>query len=218
MKPSLWSRWDWLIAVAMIVVGIAVGNVSIGSFTRAGNKPQFYQAQFGPAALWACGRGFVNPPTPAIVLDPLPGYLRSNTPAPGFESFSAFLRGERNSFDCGELPSSFAAEPPVQFQGTARYLLMLAAIVWSVSGISWPALNVIGPIFGGLTAACIYLLARTGMGRLLAGAIAMLWVTSPLQLSQMPHGAMVGPFTQLSAFARMRAVEVFPIPRGPTKR
>jgi len=122
MRQSLWSRRDWLIAVATMVIGIAVGNVAISSFTRAGNKPLFYQAQFGPAALWACGRGFVNPPTPAIVLDPLPGYLRSNTPAAGFESFSAFLRGERESFDCRELPSSFAAEPPVLFQGAERYL------------------------------------------------------------------------------------------------
>ena len=32
------------------------------------------------------------------------------------------------------------------------------------------------------------------------------------------HGDTVGPFTQLRAFARIRAVEVFPIPRGPTKR
>jgi hypothetical protein len=163
------------------------GSIAIGSFTRAGNQPQFYQGQFGPAALWACGRGFVNPPTPAIVLDKVPGYLRTTTPAPGFESFSAFLTRERESFDCGELPSSFAAEPPVLFQGAERYLLMLAAIVWSVSGISWSALNVIGPIFAGLTAACIYLLARTGMGRLLAVAVAMLWITSPLQLTQMPH-------------------------------
>jgi hypothetical protein len=37
-----------------------------------------------------------------------------------------------------------------------------------------------------------------------------------LQLSHTPHGV-TSSFTQLSAFARIRAVDVLPIPRGPTK-
>ena len=36
--------------------------------------------------------------------------------------------------------------------------------------------------------------------------------------SHVPHGDGVGPSTQLTAFARMRAMEVFPVPRGPVKR
>ena len=39
-----------------------------------------------------------------------------------------------------------------------------------------------------------------------------------LQESQTPHGLMVGPCTQFTALAKMRAVEVLPVPRGPTKR
>ena len=35
--------------------------------------------------------------------------------------------------------------------------------------------------------------------------------------SQAPHGSGVGPFAQFSARARMRAVVVFPTPRGPAK-
>ena len=35
------------------------------------------------------------------------------------------------------------------------------------------------------------------------------------QASQTPHGSAVGPFTQFSARARMRAVVVLPTPRGP---
>ncbi len=31
-------------------------------------------------------------------------------------------------------------------------------------------------------------------------------------------GVVVGPCAQLSAFARMRAIDVFPVPRGPAKR
>ncbi len=38
-----------------------------------------------------------------------------------------------------------------------------------------------------------------------------------MHASQTPHGSGVGPFAQLSARARMRAVVVLPQPRGPEK-
>ncbi len=38
------------------------------------------------------------------------------------------------------------------------------------------------------------------------------------QEPQLPHGVGVGPSAQLRAFARTRAVLVFPVPRGPVKR
>ena len=39
-----------------------------------------------------------------------------------------------------------------------------------------------------------------------------------LQESQVPQGWAEGPFSQFSALARMRAVLVFPQPRGPENR
>ena len=38
------------------------------------------------------------------------------------------------------------------------------------------------------------------------------------QLSHVPQGSAVGPCSQFSAFARILAVLVFPVPRGPEKR
>ena len=38
------------------------------------------------------------------------------------------------------------------------------------------------------------------------------------QVSHLLHGFGVGPFSQLRALARMRAVDVFPVPREPLKR
>ena len=35
---------------------------------------------------------------------------------------------------------------------------------------------------------------------------------------QVPSGVVVGPDAQLSAFARIRAIDVLPVPRGPAKR
>jgi len=39
-----------------------------------------------------------------------------------------------------------------------------------------------------------------------------------VQKEHEPHGEDVGPAWQFNALARMRAVEVFPTPRGPEKR
>ncbi len=40
----------------------------------------------------------------------------------------------------------------------------------------------------------------------------------PTQALQVKSGSGVGPWAQLTAFARMRASEVLPVPRGPAKR
>ncbi len=36
--------------------------------------------------------------------------------------------------------------------------------------------------------------------------------------SHPPHGSAVGPVAQLTIFARIRAVDVLPVPRGPQNR
>jgi hypothetical protein len=38
------------------------------------------------------------------------------------------------------------------------------------------------------------------------------------QISHVPSGVAVGPFSQLSAFARIFASDVLPVPRGPENR
>ena len=57
---------------------------------------------------------------------------------------------------------------------------------------------------------------------LLAASISTASTSSPAmiarQMSQRSHGVGVGPVTQLSALARMRAVLVLPMPRAPVNR
>src|SRR3989339_127580 len=54
-----------------------------------------------------------------------------------------------------------------------------------------------------------------------AASISMTSMSRPsaisTQASHVPHGSGVGPFSQLSARARIRAVVVLPTPRGPAK-
>ena len=166
-----------MIAVAVFVGAAAIGHAAVGSFIGAGHPPEYYRAQFAPAVLLACGHGFVNPTDGAA----------ATASGSGFDALSAFLDQQRNSLECSELPASFTGEPLNLFQDTHRYLMMLATAVWMVTGISWPALTIVSALMAGVTAALVYLLARTGMGRVLALAIAAFWITSPVQLEQLPH-------------------------------
>jgi len=173
LNRRLWSRADAIISVAVFVAAFAAARVAVGGFISAGNQPQYYQGEFAPAALMACGHGFVNP--------------RLQSPAAGFEALISFLSQQRDSLQCSELPPSFTSEPPNLFQGTHRYLMMLATAVWMVTGVSWSALSIISAMLAAVTAALVYLLARTSMGRVLAFAITAIWIMSPLQLEQLPH-------------------------------
>src|SRR5918999_2112175 len=55
-----------------------------------------------------------------------------------------------------------------------------------------------------------------------AASISMTSIDEPSAMAtheaHTPHGFGVGPFSQLSALARMRAVLVLPVPRGPVNR
>ena len=60
------------------------------------------------------------------------------------------------------------------------------------------------------------------MPRCDAASISTTSIDEPFEIAthawQVPSGFGVGPCAQLSAFARMRASEVLPVPRGPAKR
>ena len=58
--------------------------------------------------------------------------------------------------------------------------------------------------------------------RLLAASISITSIgiefVISLQLAHSPQGCTVGPFIQFNDFAKILAVEVFPVPRGPVNR
>ncbi|MEO7134080.1 MAG: hypothetical protein ABI024_07645 [Vicinamibacterales bacterium] len=177
LKPNLWAKADAIAAVAMFVTAFACGLAAVDSFTNAGNRPEYYRSEFAPAVLLACGHGFVNPPHQASSMEP----------GAGFEALGSFLHQQQDSLECRELPRAFRAEPLNLFQATHRYLMTVAASVWMVTGVSWSALKIISALFYGLTASLVYLLARSSMGRALSLAITATWITSPVQLEQLPH-------------------------------
>jgi hypothetical protein len=138
------------------------------AWTAQGNKPVFYQNNFEPAVMIACGYGFVATNTPpAALLD--------------------FLDVRRDALSCADIPPGTAVGQKRVFQRPWFYLVWFVGLAWTVLGISWSGM---GPAFGvlfGASSALAYGLCRLAMGRALALIAVAGVATSPLHLSNMPH-------------------------------
>lgn len=149
--------------------GMAVSRAYVAN----GNAPVFYQQEFGPAVLAACGHGFRNPSNPVA--------------APELATLGTFLLQRTQSFDCGALPHQIATTQLNTFQLESPFLLRLSGWMWMLFGVSWPTLAWLGAIFMGIATAAVYLFFRAAMSDIFAVFLTALWVTSPLHLSQVPH-------------------------------
>lgn len=140
---------------ALFAVSWVAASSALGSFRAAGIQPSFYQANFEPVVMMACGRGFVSAPA-----DP-----------PALEDF---LRLRHNTFDCTAL-SPDLPRVPVTTTANANwyYLYATTAAIWRTVGISWTALD--GLVAALAATATIFLY---GLFRLVSGA----WVSAGLTL------------------------------------
>lgn len=169
----VWNRRDAGIAVLLGVLATLGGVGAVRAYVGAGNPPFYYQGEFAPAVMSACGRGFQNPPDAAQV--------------PGLADLGAFLAESSPSFDCATLPPVIVSRPLNAFQLVHRNLMELAGWVWRLNGVSWTSLEWLSGAFMGVSVALAYLFLRAAMGTPLAVLLAILWATSPLHLSQLPH-------------------------------
>ena len=169
IAPS--SRADLLIAAILLALGFTIGAGYFRTVIAAGGQPWFYQVDFGPAVMMACGHGFTVPDDTQI--PPLADFLQRKVPR----------------FSCGELPE----RPPLRAPGGAQpwlawaHLIRSAGIIWQFTDISWIALAPIAGVFLASTAVLSFMLLRlvAGVPLALAGTLAIL--TSPLMLVQLPY-------------------------------
>ncbi|MCK9294001.1 MAG: hypothetical protein M0P70_02870 [Desulfobulbaceae bacterium] len=127
-------------------------------YRLAGNEPFFYQEMFEPAVMMACGHDF--------------GVEKERTS----EALTQFLKLERQSFNCADLPNSPDLMTSTS-HGAWLYMLSASAFVWKFSGgINWATLDVLPSIFFALSIASIYGLFRLAGGLISAsfGVIAVL--------------------------------------------
>jgi hypothetical protein len=158
---------DAVLVAVLFAVGTGVGFGVMRAFRAAGIQPAFYQGNFEPAVMMACGRGFVTTISPA---------------AP--KSLRAFLDLKQNEFNCADLPADL---PLVQvtWNGTWYYLYGTTALVWKLARFSWTALDGLVAVMSGLTTALLYALFRIASGPLIASAMALLLTLSPANLTML---------------------------------
>src|SRR5262249_1427671 len=144
------SAADMAIAATIFCLASLLGAYAVVGYRAAGGEQYFYQSEFGPAVMVACGRGFLNPDTDTI--PPL----------------AAFLSQQTDAFDCASLPASISASDPDPYQRVSRYLELTVALIWKVTGVSWSRLVVLPGILFGCVAALYYGLFRLGLSRVFA--------------------------------------------------
>jgi hypothetical protein len=163
VRPSL----DIKIAMALFLLASVVGMGFVSSWSGI---PIFYQrGLFGPAVMWACGRGFENP-------------VISQVPA-----LADFLGLRAAAFSCDALPTDVRVGGLNYLQHLELYLVWAAALLWKVLGTSWKALTPLYGVLFGCVVSFAYGLFRLGMRRSLAVVCALLLAFSVMHLTNLPH-------------------------------
>lgn len=155
--------------MCLFVAAAAVAAWYVPRFIASGGKPWFYQQEFGPAVMTACGRGYVNPDPRAL---------------PALE---AFLNRTADEITCAQV-AAVPTLPLSSMQRAFRYLIMTAGTTWRLQGqVAWSALTPLYGLLYGITIVLAFAIFRQGMGRALATVAAVALIGSTLHLNNVAH-------------------------------
>ncbi len=156
-------------AAVVFLAGCWIAVEKLETFRANGVQPQFYQNEFEPAVMLACGRGWVT-----------------SAPNRRPPALSAFLRVERDAFDCLALPANLKVVPaegnPLSIVGgmtSVYYLFHSTAAWWRLVGLNWTALDGLVALLVGVSAVAVYGLLRLVTIPWIAAAVALLLTASP---------------------------------------
>jgi hypothetical protein len=156
---------DAACALALFAGAAALAFWTEAQFRQSGLRPDFYQREFAPAVMLACGRGFHNVDRSAD------------------QALAAFLLQTRDTLACGEIRPGLVESPLDSFQGGILYLEWAVALMWRLGGVSWAAVSWLNALLAGLFGALVFAVMRIGMRPFAAVVVATAVVTSPLHLS-----------------------------------
>jgi hypothetical protein len=178
-------RHDIYIAAVVFLLVWGGCRLYLPAFRASGGRAMSYYQEFGPAVMLACGRGFVNPVEGAV---------------PALEEF---LLERSGSVDCRDVTRETPVLQLDNLQSASRYLLLAAAAVWRVVGVSWTALDSLAATMFAVTLTGAYLVMRFVLGRVMALLGTFAWAISPMHLSNVPHlrDYSKAPFFVLTALA-----------------
>jgi len=164
---------DLLIAVTIGVASVAIGSGAATTLRDAPGRAEysgFSQRVYGAALMRACGHGEVSPAG---------AVLTGNDER--FAPLREFVAGHRDAIDCA-VTQSVPSEPLDGLQRASRYLLMLVAAPWMLSGPAWSGIDVVMGLLFAVTIVLAFAACRLTMGRVAAVGAASLFALSPLHL------------------------------------
>jgi len=151
-------RTDRWLAVALTILATLLAIAALRSYRAAGVPQSFYQQNFAPAVMIACGRGFVMPEMTV----PL----------------QAFLQLREDTFDCASLPSTLQVSS-VEWNAGWVYLYRTSGLLWRMTGVSWSALDWLVAVMCGVTAAALYGIFRLAARPWIAALVVLMVIASP---------------------------------------
>jgi len=122
------NRIDAAFALALSLLAATLALWTDGRVLQSGSRPAFYQHEFAPAVMFACGKGFHN--VDWVNHDP---------------ALAAFLLQSRDTLRCGEI-SATTPVPHDSFQRISVYLELAVGLTWRAAGVSWGAVTWLGAL------------------------------------------------------------------------
>jgi hypothetical protein len=159
-------RLDLSLAVLLFVAAATGGAAYVA---RWGGNAIFYQELLAPSAMFACGRGLTNVHLPSAPR--LDDFLKRRTPA----------------LACEDIPADAVTGRLDYLHLQGPYLMYLIGWAWRLQGVSWQALQPLYGLFFATSAVACFGLFRFVLRRWWALAATLLLITSPLQLTNLPH-------------------------------
>ena len=155
------------ICLVLLATGFGLSFAAVKNYRSIGIQPAFYQQNFGPAVMMACGYGFTQP-------------AFQDSPA----SLTDFLTLRTQTFRCEDFAKTLVPEP-VTWNGTWYYLYGTVALIWKVTGLSWPALDGLAAALGAFELLALYGLFRLIAPRVLSIACALIVLLAADNLMQL---------------------------------
>src|SRR5207249_11217810 len=164
------GRFDIYIAIAVFILSAVTATLYLPAFRASGGRAEFYQDQFTPAVMSACGRGYV-------------ALTEAGTPP----SLQAFLDRRADRFSCTDLPPQLSTAPLSTMQSAFKFLMVSASLVWRVHGVAWNAIDTLLSALFAASLAAGYIALRLVAGPVLSIIGVLLWLGSPMHLGNLPH-------------------------------
>ena len=150
--------------VALVaVVSLVASFVAMRAAHHLGVVPYFYQRYYEPAIRVACGQPF--------------GADQDGNLS---KEMSAFLSLERATLSCEAVPPAPNPNPnpPTRIW---YHLFVTVAAVWSVTGVSWAAIDGIAAVMLSISAVCVYGIFRLWIPAWIAGPLAVVSILPGLR-------------------------------------